>query len=66
MDGWVAQIDQWLKQDIQVYFFVHCPVERRSPTNARHFQSLLEAQEIGVPPLPWNNLEPPPAQLELF
>ncbi|HEY9622180.1 MAG TPA: DUF72 domain-containing protein [Crinalium sp.] len=66
LEGWVQQVDQWLRQGKQLYFFVHCPVEERSPTNARHFQHLLEQQQVPIPPLPWDDFEQPPAQLSLF
>lgn len=56
LQAWVGQIEQWLRQNQQVYFFVHCPVEERSPRTARHFQQLLE-QQVAVPPLPWNVIE---------
>jgi uncharacterized protein YecE (DUF72 family) len=63
---WVVQVDEWLRQGTRVYFFVHCPVEARSPHTARHFQQLLETHGAPVPPLPWNSIEPPPTQLSLF
>jgi uncharacterized protein YecE (DUF72 family) len=66
LQEWVHQIDLWLQQGIQVYFFVHCPTEERSPHNARHFQHLLESHAINVPALPWSSLEAPPTQLSLF
>jgi uncharacterized protein YecE (DUF72 family) len=66
MQEWVAHIDEWLRQGTRIYFFVHCPVEERSPANARYFQRLLEQQNVEVPSLPWNNLEPPPTQLSLL
>ncbi len=66
MEEWVTQIKQWLQQGRQIYFFVHCPVEERSPTTARHFQKLLEHSGATVPPLPWNILENPPNQLSLW
>lgn len=56
LQAWVEQIEQWLQQSQQVYFFVHCPIEERSPRTARHFQQLLE-QQVAVPPLPWNVIE---------
>jgi uncharacterized protein YecE (DUF72 family) len=58
-------VDHWLQQGTRLYFFVHCPVEERSPANARHFQSLLERRGIPVPALPWNQLDTP-TQLKLF
>ncbi|NEQ98762.1 MAG: DUF72 domain-containing protein [Cyanothece sp. SIO2G6] len=68
---WVEQIAQWYRQAqrvqaLDLYFFVHCPVEERSPHIARHFQSLLETAGLEIPPLPWNQLDSPPAQLSLF
>jgi uncharacterized protein YecE (DUF72 family) len=66
LQEWADRIATWLAQGKQVYFFVHCPIEEHSPENARQFQALLEKQGIQIPPLPWNQLEPPPAQLSLF
>lgn len=62
---WVNPLNTWLQQGKRIYFFVHCPVEERSPGNARHFQARLEAQGVPVPPLPWNELDQP-SQLSLF
>ncbi|ALF51793.1 hypothetical protein ACX27_01325 [Nostoc piscinale CENA21] len=66
MAEWVTQIQQWLQTGTKIYFFVHCPLEERSPHNARHFQQLLEQSGVPVPPLPWNQLENPPSQLSLW
>ncbi|PMB00398.1 hypothetical protein CEN50_03250 [Fischerella thermalis CCMEE 5268] len=66
MAEWVTQIQQWLQQGKRIYFFVHCPLEERSPNTARHFQKLLEQNGVKVPPLPWNNLDSPPNQLNLW
>ncbi len=67
---WAQRVARWLKQGTRVYFFVHCPVEARSPSTARQFQALLAAQGqhqgIEVPPLPWNQLAAAPNQLRLF
>ncbi|PLZ30216.1 hypothetical protein CBP28_08540, partial [Fischerella thermalis WC559] len=65
MAEWVTQIQQWLQQGKRIYFFVHCPLEERSPNTARHFQKLLEQNGVKVPPLPWDNLDSPPNQLNL-
>lgn len=66
-DEWIPHIDRWLQQGKQVYVFVHCPLEVRSPYNARQFQHRLEQAGIAVPPLPWNGLEArSPSQLSLF
>ncbi|BCL35216.1 DUF72 domain-containing protein [Nostoc sp. MS1] len=66
MEEWVEQIQQWLQAGKRIYFFVHCPLEERSPDNARHFQQLLEQNGLPVPPLPWNQLQQPPNQLNLW
>lgn len=66
MEEWVTLVDAWLRQGTRIYFFVHCPIEERSPGNARYFQQLLEQRRVSVPPLPWNNLGASPVQLELF
>ncbi|MBD1838641.1 DUF72 domain-containing protein [Coleofasciculus sp. FACHB-64] len=66
MEEWVSLLDGWLRQGTKIYFFMHCPLEERSPGNARHFQQLLEQHNAPVPPLPWNGIEVPPTQLSLF
>jgi uncharacterized protein YecE (DUF72 family) len=66
LEEWVTQIQQWLESRKQIYFFVHCPQEERSPHNARYFQKLLERDRVAVPSLPWNNLDLPPQQLSLW
>lgn len=66
LEQWASQVDAWLRQGTRIYFFVHCPQEERSPTNARQFQALLEQQGSAVPPLPWNTLGQSPSQLSLF
>ncbi len=66
MEEWVSWVDQWLHLGKRIYFFMHCPIEKYSPGNARHFQQLLEQRGIPVPPLPWNNIDQTPTQLSLF
>lgn len=66
MEEWVSWIDKWLNLGKSIYFFVHCPIEKYSPRNVRYFQQLLEQRHLPVPGLPWNNLNPPPIQLNLF
>lgn len=64
---WVTQVDQWRRQGIDVYFFVHCPVEARSPGLAREFQHQLEQAGVAVPRLPWDEIQDEtPSQLSLF
>ncbi|MBE9078171.1 DUF72 domain-containing protein [Romeria aff. gracilis LEGE 07310] len=62
---WVEHIRQWLNQGAQVYFFVHCPQEVKSPAIAQRFQELLLQAQVPVPPLSWQ-LETIPEQLTLF
>lgn len=64
--AWVNRVGEWLAQGLAVYFFVHCPIEARSPAIARYFQEQLEKSGIDVPPLPWSLIEAPPQQLGLF
>jgi len=66
MEEWITLVNQWLRSGKRIYFFVHCPIEKYSPGNARHFQQLLEQKGVPVPPLPWNNIEQLPIQLNLF
>jgi uncharacterized protein YecE (DUF72 family) len=75
LQNWATQVQAWLHQNQQIYFFVHCPIERYSPATARHFQHLLEQvaeQDLfkqAIPPLPWDRLEadaPTMTQLNLF
>jgi uncharacterized protein YecE (DUF72 family) len=67
LEQWVSHIQQWLGTGKQVYFFVHCPIEERSPHNAAHFQTMLETAKVEVPPLPWQELiATTPTQLRLF
>jgi len=66
VEEWVTHLDNWLRQGTRIYFFVHCPIEARSPYTARLFQQLLEQRSVPVPPLPWNMINSPPTQLDLF
>jgi len=56
LEEWVSFCDRALRQGTQVYFFVHCPVEEKSPHNARYFHHLLQQHNVLVPPLPWDNI----------
>jgi len=51
---------------LHLYFFVHCPIEARSPGTARYFQQILVQRGIPVSPLPWSNIQQSPDQLSLF
>lgn len=66
LDPWVTCVDRWVRAGVRIYFFVHCPIEERSPENARLFQRMLEQKGVSVPPLPWDTLPEPPGQLSLF
>jgi uncharacterized protein YecE (DUF72 family) len=66
LEEWVGFIDRSLNQGTKIYFFVHCPIEERSPHNARCFQELLVQRGVSVPPLPWDGLQQSPHQLSLF
>ncbi len=66
LEEWVEFVDRALQQGTEVYFFVHCPIEERSPQNARDFQQLLEQNSVSVPVLPWNQVDPPSSQMSLF
>lgn len=65
LEEWVKFVDYQLHQNTRLYFFVHCPVEERSPSTARYFQQLLSQQGVPVPPLP-GNLDQSSTQLSLF
>ncbi|MGF1535493.1 MAG: DUF72 domain-containing protein [Elainellaceae cyanobacterium] len=65
IESWATQIGEWLNQGTEIYLFVHCPQEGRSPTIVKAFQLALEAVRAPVPPLPWlQRLQPD--QLSLF
>lgn len=65
LGNWVNILQAWLRQGIDTYFFVHCPLEEQSPRTAQLFQQLLQEQ-ITIQPLPWDQLTPPSTQLSLF
>lgn len=66
LEDWAERIDDWLRDGTEVYFFVHCPLEEKSPGIARRFQEMLEEAGAPVPTLPWNELPPIPKQEGLF
>jgi uncharacterized protein YecE (DUF72 family) len=65
LDEWAERVAQWLAEGTQVYFFCHCPDERRSPALCREFQHRLE-RLADVPPLPWDGLDARMEQTRLF
>lgn len=66
LQDWVPHINQWLQQGTRIYFFVHCPLEGRSPTNLRFVQHLFQQHQLPIPPLPWDGLDSFPVQLNLL
>ena len=66
MDTWIAPLRQWTQEKREIYFFMHCPIEEQSPAHAKYFHGKLGQSQIERPPLPWDSLEKPPAQLNLF
>jgi uncharacterized protein YecE (DUF72 family) len=65
LDEWTERIAGWLATGTDVYLFVHCPVEERSPAIARAFHRRLVAR-AGVPPLPLDMPEEGLRQTTLF
>ncbi|NEQ27974.1 MAG: DUF72 domain-containing protein, partial [Microcoleus sp. SIO2G3] len=64
LEEWATHLQSWLPET-DVYFCVHCPVEARSPANARFVQQVLEQRGVEIPKLPWDAIEQT-AQLDLF
>lgn len=56
LEAWADRVTEWLEDGIEVYFFVHCPLERKSPRLVRRFQGMLQERDADIPPLPWNEL----------
>lgn len=66
LNDWVPVVERALKVGKRIYFFVHCPVEERSPAIARSIQQTLEQRGVPVPLLPWTEMAQLPAQLNLL
>jgi uncharacterized protein YecE (DUF72 family) len=66
LESWTSQIQQWLERDPQIYMFVHCPIEARSPINARYLHQIFTDAGISLAPLPPNPTADLPVQLNLF
>lgn len=62
---WVSQCDRWLQEQKTVYFFVHCPIEEKSPATANYFKSLLQKQGVAVEHITSGSTATP-TQLNLF
>jgi uncharacterized protein YecE (DUF72 family) len=65
LDEWAERVASWLAEGTEVYFFCHCPDERRSPALCREFQRRLE-RLVDIPPLPWDLLDQGMEQQTLF
>jgi uncharacterized protein YecE (DUF72 family) len=65
LDEWAERVASWLADGTEVYFFCHCPDERRSPALCREFQRRLE-RLADIPPLPWDTLDRGMEQAMLF
>jgi uncharacterized protein YecE (DUF72 family) len=66
LEGWTSQLQSWLQQDTQLYMFVHCPIEARSPINARYLHEVFTRSGIVLNPLPPRFVDDTPVQLKLF
>jgi uncharacterized protein YecE (DUF72 family) len=66
LERWAQQIAEWLKQDITVYAFCHCPYEVYSPTICQEFYQRVSSL-VPIPPLPSQHEQAgPPEQATLF
>ena len=66
LEGWVQQIQTWLQDDIQISMFFHCPIEVKSPINARYFHEMLVERGVSIASLPPRFIDDSPVQLNLF
>ncbi len=66
LEGWTSQLQSWLQQNTQIYMFVHCPIEARSPINARYLHEIFTQSGIALDPLPPQFVDDTPVQLKLF
>ncbi|MDQ6659754.1 MAG: DUF72 domain-containing protein [Chloroflexota bacterium] len=62
LDAWAQQCVQWLRQDITLYVFCHCPFEVHSPEICKVLYQRIRAL-YPLPPLPWPPEEPEQATL---
>lgn len=65
LEGWTRQLQAWLAQDANIYMFVHCPIEARSPINARYLHQIFTNAGIAIDPLP-PSIADSSVQLDLF
>jgi uncharacterized protein YecE (DUF72 family) len=65
LDEWAERVAQWLREGTEVYFFLHCPVEERSPALCRNFYQRL-SRRIDLPALPWDLQNQGFTQISMF
>lgn len=65
LDEWAMRVRQWLAEGTEIFFFMHCPVERESPLLCRALQRRIDGV-AGVPPLPWDSAEGGAEQLTMW
>ena len=66
LQEWVNQIENWVNQGKTVYFFVHCPLEERSPETAYYLEDLLQQRGLFTIKTTSINQTETPTQLSLF
>ncbi|MGD1936992.1 MAG: DUF72 domain-containing protein [Cyanophyceae cyanobacterium] len=49
LDEWANRVERWLNKGIDLYFFVHCPIEDHSPHTARQLQERLVEKNLAIP-----------------
>jgi uncharacterized protein YecE (DUF72 family) len=62
LDEWADRVAGWVADGVEVFFFMHCPVEARSPALCRELQRRLDGRP-GIPPLPWDSADQPGDEL---
>jgi len=65
LNEWAARVRDWIAEGTEVFFFMHCPVERESPLLCRALQQRLDGAP-GVPPLPWDSAADDEQQMLLW
>jgi uncharacterized protein YecE (DUF72 family) len=62
---WSERLAAWLAEETELFVFMHCPAEERTPGYARRLHELLRERGAPVAPLPWESVKPR-GQLALF
>jgi uncharacterized protein YecE (DUF72 family) len=65
LDEWAQQLGQWLKQDVVLYVFCHCPLEERSPDLCAALYRRVQAI-VPLPASPWQPGRPSSRPPTLF